>query len=159
MPISREHYLNIVRACYRFWNSSFYIRGKLNLLGFWEYQDLAIDYCIIKLERERASLKKYFKYLLIRVYRMDRVKHRIKEGCCYDEKLDFCNNHNGYKTPYGKKACRHHRSKPIKCIETNQTYDSVAEAARILGCSYRAIYHCLKGDTETSQGLHWQYLV
>ena len=58
------------------------------------------------------------------------------------------------KTLAGK--CKASKRK-IRCVETNQTYESISEAARILGVNASGIGVAIKGKTRV-KGYHWEYL-
>ena len=51
-------------------------------------------------------------------------------------------------------SCKKKRS--IKCIETNEVFDSIRAASRKYG-HIDMIKLCLKGKTEKACGLHWEY--
>lgn len=48
--------------------------------------------------------------------------------------------------------------KPVKCIETNQTYNSIKEAGRILNIDSRSIKKVCKCERITAGGYHWQFI-
>jgi predicted DNA-binding protein YlxM (UPF0122 family) len=51
-------------------------------------------------------------------------------------------------------------SKPVRCIELNQDYPSMAEAGRAFGVTKDAIHHCIKnGLNHTCAGYHWELIV
>ena len=45
----------------------------------------------------------------------------------------------------------------VICVETNETFKSMTDAARRVGVNISAIYHCLKGKTNTAGNKHWRY--
>lgn len=49
-------------------------------------------------------------------------------------------------------------SKPVRCIELNETYKSIREAATAHGVCDSAIGKCLAGKARTSCGYHWEYV-
>lgn len=51
-----------------------------------------------------------------------------------------------------QKKCR-----KILCIETQKTYDSIAQIERELGISHSCIIACCKGKHQTAGGYHWKY--
>lgn len=59
---------------------------------------------------------------------------------------------------YGKKNGIKHRSKPVLCIETNQTFYSAREAARKLGLSHGNISKVIAGKQKTTGKLTFKYL-
>ena len=48
--------------------------------------------------------------------------------------------------------------KPVRCIETGETYRSVTSAAKALGVRQGAISFALTGEHHTSCGYHWEYI-
>lgn len=46
---------------------------------------------------------------------------------------------------------------PVKCVETNQVFDSITAAASHVGVQQSAISHALKKLGRTSGGFHWEY--
>lgn len=64
--------------------------------------------------------------------------------CSYDSILD------------GLKA----HSKPVRCVELNKSYSSMAEAGRVFGITKDAIHHCIKsGPNHTCAGYHWELII
>lgn len=49
-------------------------------------------------------------------------------------------------------------SKKILCVELNQIFQSITEAARYFGVSIQNISRCLHGHSKTACGYHWQYV-
>ena len=47
--------------------------------------------------------------------------------------------------------------KPIVCVETNETFDSVTEAANSINRKPCSLVDALKGRHETCGGFHWKY--
>lgn len=48
--------------------------------------------------------------------------------------------------------------KKVVCIETNEIFDSMVEAARKYGGnSSNQVYKCCKDSTKTFAGYHWKY--
>ena len=48
------------------------------------------------------------------------------------------------------------RSKKVKCIETNEIYNSLTEAARAKNASLSHISQCIHGSRNTCGGYHWK---
>ena len=48
-------------------------------------------------------------------------------------------------------------SKPIRCVETGEIFQSITEAARSVDVSESAIGHVVTGKREKSGGFHWEY--
>ena len=59
----------------------------------------------------------------------------------------------GHKNPNGGR-----KGIPIFCVETNQTFSSVAEAERITGIPDSCICDCLKGKCDHAHHLHFKYV-
>ena len=51
---------------------------------------------------------------------------------------------------------RTHR-RAVKCIETGNTYISIAEAAREMQCHQSNIVRVLKGKQPSAKGMHFEY--
>lgn len=49
-------------------------------------------------------------------------------------------------------------TKPIFCVELNRAFVSTIEASKYLNISPFGIYNCLKKNSSSSGGYHWQYL-
>ena len=47
--------------------------------------------------------------------------------------------------------------KPVKCIETNEVFESASEASRQKNISMAGIRNCCRGKQKTSGNLHWEY--
>lgn len=50
-----------------------------------------------------------------------------------------------------------HRN-PVKCIETGEKYDSLAEAERKTGILAETISRQIRGMQKSTKGLHWEYI-
>lgn len=50
------------------------------------------------------------------------------------------------------------RSKPVLCVETNQRFNSITEAAKAYGVSKSAVDKCLKGISKTCANHKWIYI-
>ena len=46
----------------------------------------------------------------------------------------------------------------VRCIETGEVFNSVAEAARHIGRTDMTIFQCLKGKALRAGGYHWEYV-
>lgn len=52
-----------------------------------------------------------------------------------------------------------HNSKPVRCIETNQVFESASLAAKWVGASASTITNaCRRGSDFLSYGYHWEYI-
>lgn len=47
--------------------------------------------------------------------------------------------------------------KPVVCVETGKTYESVIEAAKDTGTNRPSLSHALSGRNKTAGGFHWRY--
>lgn len=50
------------------------------------------------------------------------------------------------------------RLRPVRCIETDQVFSSISEAAQAVGGVVTNICACLRGKQKTSAGFHWEYV-
>ena len=57
-----------------------------------------------------------------------------------------------------KKGAENKRSKPVRCIDTNQVYVNAREADAATGISYKAISACCNGKRKSVQGTHWEFV-
>lgn len=48
-------------------------------------------------------------------------------------------------------------SKKIICVETNEIFNSITEAAKAINLTCQALSNHLRGRTKTCAGLHWAY--
>lgn len=48
-------------------------------------------------------------------------------------------------------------SKKVLCVETGKVYESLSEAERQLGISFKNISNVLRGKSKTAGGYHWEY--
>ena len=71
--------------------------------------------------------------------------------------LEWCSA--AYNVNYGTRTERasKSKSKPVYCIELEQTYPSQIEAARILNLNQSAIGKCCRGQQKTHGGFHFEY--
>lgn len=52
----------------------------------------------------------------------------------------------------------HPQARPVRCVETGQTYDAARSAARAVGVGSSSIVRCCKGQRKTAAGYHWEYV-
>lgn len=64
------------------------------------------------------------------------------------------NRNNMYGLTYDKSP----HAKAVICVETKQIYLSCREASEKAGISKTSLCNCLKGDSKTAGGFHWQYI-
>ena len=71
--------------------------------------------------------------------------------------LEWCTPE--YNNNYGSHNARiaKTKGKPVTCIETNITYQSLAEAERQTGAAKSVIHRCCNGKGYTAGGYHWKY--
>ena len=48
--------------------------------------------------------------------------------------------------------------KKVLCVETGIEFDSVTQAAEVVGCSISNLSNVLKGKRKTTGGFHWEYV-
>ena len=59
---------------------------------------------------------------------------------------------------YGKRYEQSPRARAIVCIENGQEYLSCKEASEKTGISRTGLCNCLRGDSKTAGGFHWEYI-
>ena len=59
---------------------------------------------------------------------------------------------------YGKRYEQSPRARAIVCIENGQEYLSCKEASEKTGISRTSLCNCLRGDSKTAGGFHWEYI-
>lgn len=76
------------------------------------------------------------------------------------ENLEWCDK--DYNCRFGTRNERIKRNQPharkVLCIELNQEFESISEAAKQLNLNRSNIISCLNGRLHTSGGYHWQYV-
>lgn len=92
----------------------------------------------------------------------DYVNNRVKVKC-YCRK---CNNTwmamphnllNGHGCPVCKGInAKIRRQRRIRCVETNEVYESIKEAKKVTGIS--SISDCLRNRISCAGGFHWEYV-
>ena len=50
------------------------------------------------------------------------------------------------------------KKKKVRCIETNEIFSSVREAARHIGIDHSGISLCCNGKNKTAGGYHWEFV-
>ena len=72
-----------------------------------------------------------------------------------------CNNPNTYcklgKQMLGVTGSKHHRSKPVVCIETGVEYASSVDAWKHTGINWSNIAACCRNTRVIAGGYHWRY--
>jgi len=67
-------------------------------------------------------------------------------------------NNKGKNNPmYGRTGKNHPRARKVQCIETNETFDTITEAAIKYDVCRHGIGACCKGKRKTAGGYHWEY--
>ena len=54
---------------------------------------------------------------------------------------------------------KHTSGKKCLCIELNQIFESTRQAGEVIGVSHQNIAAACRGDTKTSGGYHWAYII
>ena len=62
-----------------------------------------------------------------------------------------------HKKRKSKSLMNNATSRKVLCIETDELFPSLSEAARKYGCSPQNIYTACKDDYRTACGYHWRY--
>lgn len=50
------------------------------------------------------------------------------------------------------------RKKPVRCLETNQIFESASAAAKAMGISRSSISFCCEGKANIGGGYHWEFV-
>lgn len=81
--------------------------------------------------------------------RKENAQHAWKNGLqkVSENTLIFLKNRTGEKHPLSKK---------IKCVESDEVFNSVSEAAKEKRCCRSSISNVLNGKYKTSNGFHWE---
>lgn len=61
------------------------------------------------------------------------------------------------KRAFVNQTYKHHRLHPVRCIELNEVYESVTEAAKCFNITYSSISACCNRKQHTAGGYHWEY--
>lgn len=65
--------------------------------------------------------------------------------------------HGGPKCALAKRKQLGTGTRKVLCIDTQTTYDSIADAERDLGIHHSCVIACCKGKHKTAGGYHWKY--
>lgn len=75
--------------------------------------------------------------------------------------IDECKTHN-YVNNLQWMTCRDNKTyssgKPVRCVETGQTFDSIREAARQLNLYYSGVQAVCRGEYKTFHGYHFEFI-
>lgn len=86
--------------------------------------------------------------------------------CCNGSKLTFHKMHwmyyedylkNGEVIRIRKPQPKRNKKQKVICKETNNVYESIAEAMRQTGCDSRAIHQCCNNPNRSVKGYHFSY--
>lgn len=74
------------------------------------------------------------------------------------DNLYWCTRKENLNAEHFLNICRNKDNTPIpvRCVETGQIYESIAEAGRQTGISRHGINDCLLGYHKTAKGYHWE---
>jgi len=79
-------------------------------------------------------------------------------ACCRGKLYTAYGYHWKYANDENYIIQRNKNSRPVFCIELNQTFESIAEASRQTGANSHSIGYCCRGKTKTAGGYHWKYV-
>ena len=79
--------------------------------------------------------------------------------CEHDEIKKYPNGYNIYR---GQKQMYdpnwEPRRKPVRCVETGITYESIYDAAKQTGLAKNKISYCCRGIRQKTGGYHWEFV-
>lgn len=136
-----------ITSCGRVWSfkSNKFLKLKKQKTG----------YCYVDLYNENGQTRFYIHRLVAEAYisnpsNFDTVDH-----------IDFNKENNNVNNlrwmSRSENTRRKKNPKRVRCIETGEIFDSLAEAARAVGRDRTNICSCLKGRQKTCGGFHWEY--
>lgn len=76
------------------------------------------------------------------------------------DNLEWCTRSHNLKHGYriGLRSSPQNRCKSVRIIETEETFPSVRECARSLGCRHSNISLCLNGRQQSCYGYHFEWV-
>lgn len=124
------------------------------------------DYLIVTLYDDKGRKKNYYTHILVakafipNPLGLPEVNHKDENPSNPEasnlEWITHKDNIN-YGTCAERGAAK--RRKPVRCIELDQTYESVSAAAAAFGVSVSTISKCARNQKRTCCGHHWEYVV
>lgn len=87
------------------------------------------------------------------------VNHKDEDKTNNDvSNLEWCSYY--YNNTYGDRLTKSaiKRGKPVKCVETGETYASGRAAQRATGIKQGDISNCCNGKRITAGGFHWEFV-
>lgn len=141
--------------------SNLYDLSNIDWIQCHEYACNSLVKTISNMWNENKSLNEITEELNISV---STAREYIKQGsdlgyCVYDKKLNYTNGHKN-----SEKAKKHY--KPVICINTNEIFESQAEATRFYNIYKSGVNDCCRGripsagkHPETGETLKWEYYI
>jgi hypothetical protein len=74
------------------------------------------------------------------------------------ENLEWCTVQENSKYTYAVLGVKQSNIKPVLCVETNEIFESISEAARFYGLQDEHVGNCARGKRKTCGGLHWKFI-
>jgi predicted transcriptional regulator len=114
--------------------------------NLWQVDGYKVKHIAYILKLSTSTIVKYLK------------RGKLLNWCDYDSQKEIIENLKNM-TPKAMKVI----SKKVRCIETNQIFESIMDASRQIGCSDSHISQCCKGKRNTcgkledGTKLHWEY--
>lgn len=148
--------LYAITSCGKVWS---YRKNK-----FLNPQDAGKGYLQVKLYKDGTGKCFYLYRLVAQTYlpnpeNLPEVNH--KDECKshnYLQNLEWCSR--TYNTHYGTGNDRRieKRKRAVYCLELNQAFDSIKEAAQSIGIAPSYINKCLRGRQRLAGDYHWRYV-
>ena len=117
------------------------------------------DYLQVNLYKD-GKQKKYLVHRLIASTYLDnpenlsQVNHKDEDKSNNSvQNLEYCDAK--YNNSYGTRLEK--IRKKILCVETNEVFESITEAAKAKNTNLGSISHCCKGQRNTAGSYHWKY--
>ena len=119
-------------------------------------------YCRVLLYKDGKGKDFYIHRLVSEAYldnpeNLSQVNHKDEDKSNNSvQNLEYCDA--AYNTNYGtgKERSAKSRQKKVICIETQEIFDSVTEAAKAVDVDKSSISRCIAGRQKTCAGYHWK---